>query len=377
MMKVFGQFNDKAIYDGKAKTAISVRDGVLEYLGAEIGFTPPDKVFRVYRSPATIANAAALMPGIALTNDHVSLDTAPINPKGKVLTSKMIDLKLADVDGRLGILNTLQIEPDLQLHLDAGKRELSLGYTANLVNAVEGSNFDLEQIEIVPHHLAVVTAGRCGSACSFIDHKRFDKGNDEMKVKHKAFADADGNPSMTEIVAIVQALPDALKSIPADKLAEVMPVLTEIVKAAGITIPAAGESDEGLTDEEKAAAEAEKNKATTDTDEGEPMKKDPIAVTDSKAFKDALAAATSAKVARHVEVMDKARSFLPADYAFKDKSTEQVMRDAVAVEHGTQSFSDAELDIAFKMLKKTQSKHQTFGDGGNAGKFSKLADKEI
>ena len=51
-------FSDAVTYDGQMKAAISVRDGVLEYLGSELGMSPADKIFYVYRSPATIASAA-------------------------------------------------------------------------------------------------------------------------------------------------------------------------------------------------------------------------------------------------------------------------------------------------------------------------------
>lgn len=378
-MRVYGEFQDKAIYNAAEKTAISVRDGVLEYLGSEIGYKPADKIFKVYRSPATIANAAMLMNGISLTDDHVDLNAEPAHPKGKVTSSKMIDLNQPDLLARIGILNNITVEPDVQANLDAGKRELSLGYRASLIPAVEGSNFDLEQIEIMPHHLAVVDAGRCGSVCSFIDHKRFDKGTEHMTTKkkptHKAFIDAEGNPSMTEIVAIVQALPDALAQLPADELVKLVPMLQEIVTKAG----GAAKVDEPAADDEaaKAAAEAEKAK---DNPAAEPEKKtmdeaekEKIAVADAKKIADA----TKTAVARHVEVMDKARQFLPDDYKFQGKETPQIMRDALAVEHGTQKFSDSELDVAFKLLKKTQSKYQKFGDGASTGKFTNLADKQF
>lgn len=377
-MRVYGEFRDKATYNVAEKSAISVRDGILEYLGSEIGYEPKDKMFKVYRSPATIANAAMLLNGIHLTDDHVCLDSEPANPRGQVLSSKMIDLNQPDLLTRIGILNTLRIEPDVQANLDAGKRELSLGYRATLVDAIEGSNFDLEQIEIIPHHLAVVDAGRCGSVCSFIDHKRFDKGTEHMKTTkkplHKTFIDAEGNPSMTEIVAIVQALPEALAALPADEVMKLLPTLQEIVTKAGGT--AKKEDEPALDDEAAKAAEAAKAKETPANDPAkEPVmdeaEKEKTKIADAKKITDA----SNAAVARHVEVMEKARQFLPSDYKFKDASTVQLMRDAVAVEHGTQKFSDSELDIAFKMLKKNQSQYRNFGDGAATGKFTNLADK--
>lgn len=370
MKKTLAHFRDSVAWNGQEKTAISVRDGVLEYYGAEIGYQPADKVFKVYRSPATIANAAALMRGIPVTNGHVDLDMSVATPAGEVLTARMIDLDKPEYAARLGVMNTLGIADELNSALDAGKRELSLGYRATLIESTN-PDFDLEQVEIIPHHLAVVDAGRCGSVCSFIDRK----GNDMTKKKdkgelHKAFKDAEGNPSMTEIVAIAQALPEALANLPVDELAKVLPVLQEIVSKAGSG--AAAEAAASVDADPAAEGDEPKKETTTDED---PKKE--VAVTDSKAFKDALAAGVTAAVGRHVKVMDKARQFLPEDYKFDGKSTEQVMRDTLAVEHGKQSFSDGELEIAFKMMKKTQSQHRSFGDVAATGKFSQLADKSL
>lgn len=394
MKKVYAHFRDTLIYDGKEKTAVSVRDGVLEYLGAEIGYEPADKVFKVYRSPATIANAAQLMRGIPVTNDHVDLSRPVDESKGEVLTSRMIDLDMPVEKARIGVLNTLRIDGDLQAYLDAGKRELSLGYNAALIPAPMESDFDLEQIEILPHHLAVVNAGRCGSVCSFIDHSKTEgstdmtKKTDKDKKLHKAFTDEGGAPSLTEIVAIAQSLPEALKTLPADKLMEVMPMLQEIVAMSGATAPA-----ETTGDEDPAA------KTEETTDEGGEEKPLSQAVTDSKAFKDAVAAAakkvkitdskefadavaaetkkqTAAAIAKHVAVMDKARQFLPEDFKYEGKTTAQVMKEAVATEHGKQEFSDSELEVAFKMLKVKPSSYKNFGDA-KTGKFTALADKEL
>ena len=82
--KLHRQFADIATYSDTERTAVSVRDGVLEYLGAELGLEPADHVFNVYRSPATIANAAYAMAGIPLTGNHVSLD-GPAPSDGKTL----------------------------------------------------------------------------------------------------------------------------------------------------------------------------------------------------------------------------------------------------------------------------------------------------
>lgn len=377
-MKTFHVFKDSVPYDGQLKTAISVRDGVLEYLGAEINREPFNKVFRVYRSPATIANAAGLMQGIPLTNDHVSTDYPVTDPKGTVLTSKMIDIDLPEVNARLGVVNTLDITSETDAFLNANKRELSLGYTAALIDAAPDSGYDLEQVDIMPHHLAQVNAGRCGSICSFIDHKRTEGNTMTTKAKlHKAFLDADGAPSMTDIVAIAQALPEAIATLPVDKLTEMLPVLQEIVSAAGGKAPAAAaDAAEDTVDGGEDTVEAgDEVPDKADTVPGGVANK--VAVADSKEFKDALQIATAEAIKNHIAVVEKARGFLDSNYKFEGKTTNQVMLDAVAVEHGKTKFSDSELAIAFKMLKPSKSNYTNFGDGAAGGKFAAAADKSI
>lgn len=170
MEVIHAHFKDKMFYDGKSKTAISVRDGFLEYSGAEIGKEPADKIFKIYRSPATIANVASLMKDIPLTDEHVDLDAPVSNATGKVLSATMIDFDDGNTHSKLAIKNSIDLNGDAGSILDAGKRELSLGYKGVLVE-YDGDEYDFEQRDIAPHHLAIVDQGRCGSQCSFIDKK--------------------------------------------------------------------------------------------------------------------------------------------------------------------------------------------------------------
>ena len=179
---------------------------------------------------------------------------------------------------------------------------------------------------------------------------------------HTAFVDAEGQPNLQQIVEIAQQLPEALKSVPMDKLQEIMPTLQEIVSMGGA--PAAAEEEPTLEDEETPPEE-------------EPMEdeeKPSVPVTDTAEFKDAVSSA----IRRHTEVIEKAKTFVDESYQFAGKTTDQIMRDALAVEHGKQEFSDAELSVAFKLLKKSGTDLRKFGDASaSAGKFSSIADKEL
>jgi len=82
---------------------------------------------------------------------------------------------------------------------------------------------------------------------------------------------------------------------------------------------------------------------------------------DSSKFKDAVASAVKGEVKRYAEVVNKARNFVDADYDFADKSANQVMRDALATQ-STDKFEDAELSVAFKLLRKANTDYSQFGD---------------
>lgn len=344
-------FSDAVTYDGQMKSAISVRDGVLEYLGSELDMEPADKIFYVYRSPATIASAANLMPGIPLLGDHIEPGTEGDGATSKVESASLIDAFDESTASTLAIRNMVSVDEAMQSELESGKRELSLGYTGSLV---PHDKYDFEQRDIIPTHLAVVERGRCGSGCRFLDRKPTQEAT--MPKMHKAFTDADGAASLSQIVEIAAALPEAIKSVPVDKLQELLPALQEIMAIAEAV---------GVAPSEPAA---EPEAEMVDEDPKPDEKKDePMPITDSAAFKDAVKGAVASAVKNHAVVIDKARDFVDEAYCFTDKSTVQIMRDALAVEHGATQFTDAELPVAFKLLKKASQDYKTFGDHAAEG----------
>ena len=362
--RVTMEFTDRLSFDSIKKTVISVRDGVLEYLGVEIGHEPPDKVFRVFRSPATIANAASAMSGIPITDEHVALDQLPTDTIGNVDSSEIIDLIDGDTDTRIGVKNSVHLTDAKEI--DA-KHELSLGYTADLIES-EDADYDFEQKNIIPHHLAIVEAGRCGSACSFIDKNR----GKEMKT---IFRDEDGSVNLQAVIESAKALPDVLKDVPVEKMAEIMPLLKEIAAMAQgeekATEDEAASTKEEAEDaeptaEEKAAAE-KKAKEDKEKEDKTPMK-------DSVEFKNTVAA----MIKSHTEAIEKAHDFVDETFVFAGKSTEEIMRAALESEYGKQAFTDAELPVAFKLLKKQASNLTNFGDSkAVADKFAEIGEKEL
>jgi len=343
------EFADYATYSSTDRTAVSVRDGVLEYLGVEIGVEPADKIFTIYRSPATIANAAYAMSGIPLTDEHISMVIDAPDTGSRVQDAVVIDQLDESTHSRLAVRNKLTVSDAMQVSL-SDKRQLSLGYSADLI---PHQRWDYEQININPHHLAAVPAGRCGVLCSFIDRKLPTTEPEEgetMPKMHKAFNDAEGAVSLEQVVEIATALPEAIRKVPVDKLSELVPVMQEIMSYMG---------DQGVIEEVEVEETDEEAKGMDATDTDKENDKEDFA--DSTEFKDAVAKIAGAEVKRYASVVTKARNFLDSDYDFTSKVANEVMRDALATQ-SSDKFEDAELSVAFKLLRKKESNYQNFGD---------------
>lgn len=374
--KLTRQFADLATYSVKDRTAVSVRDGVLEYLGAELGLEPADRIFTVYRSPATIANAAYKMAGIPLTDEHVSMDGAAPDTGSTVTESEVIDQIDEPTHSRLAVRNKLSVSDAMSVTL-ADKNQLSLGYYGDLV---PHSRWDFEQVNIVPHHLAAVPVGRCGPLCSFLDRKpptqpQPQEGK-EMPKLHKAFQDADGAVSLEQVMEIAMGLPEAIKKVPVDQLGKLVPSLQEVMSYA---------KEQGAMPEEETGMEDEDMETKDeDMEKKESEFADSLSKVIGKKVKDAAMVDgaikahaqkfADAEVKRYAEVVNKARNFLDADYDFIGKTANEVMRDALATQ-STDKFEDSELPVAFKLLRKSNTDYTQFGDqkpdGGLTARIAK------
>jgi hypothetical protein len=362
------QFADLATYSTTDKTAVSVRDGVLEYLGAELGLEPADRIFTVYRSPATIANAAYAMAGIPLTDEHVTIDGPAPDTGSTVTSSEVIDQLDEATHARLAVKNKLSVSDSLAVVLQ-DKRQLSLGYTADLI---PHSRWDFEQVGIVPHHLAAVSAGRCGPLCSFLDRKPPQPQKPEegtMPKLHKAFLDAEGAVSLEQIVEMATSLPDAIRKVPVDQLSKIVPALQEVMSYAkeqgAMPEEPADDPEETMEDEDMEKKESE----FADSLSKVLGKKVKVADNVADAIEKHRREFADAEVKRYAEVVNKARNFLDSDYDFTGKTANEVMRDALATQ-STDKFEDSELPVAFKMLRKADADYSKFGDSKPEGSLT-------
>lgn len=389
-------FKDFATFDSTERTAISIRSGLLKYHASEIGLDPndfADGIVTVYRSPATIFNASQKMSGIPITNEHVDMSRpAPVNG-GTVVSSEAIDIADEENDATVAIKNKLNVSDAMQKVI-VNKKELSLGYGAELV---PHDIYDFEQKDIMPHHLAIVPQGRCGSMCSFVDHKPLIENPKEAKEMKIKFIDADGQVNMQQIIEVIMALPEAIKKVPVEQVAEIIPQLQMLIETSkqvmpeesqeeseeGVTNPdgsepsgeevAGVESEDEASEEEMQDEDSEEMKDEMSEEEKEKFSDKKFDFKDSKEFKDAVAQAVKETTGKTIAVVEKARNFLKEDYVFEGKDTARIMRDALKTQT-TDKFADSELEVAFKLLKKNTSL-ANFGDSGSVNKWDEVAEK--
>lgn len=376
--------NIKITLDDNGKTLISVRDGVQEYAGIEIGLQPYDKIFKIYRSPETIRAIKDSIVGIPITNGHVELEDIPQDQiKGYVDGSELVQYEDKKLASSIAIKNNVKLQDNVIQLLDS-KNQLSLGYFAE---TVDNDLYDFEQVNIIPHHLAIVENGRCGNLCKFRDERNEMDPKDaknveesestesketetESKTSVEETKDAEAPVSLQRIAEVIKDLPEAVKLMSVEDLQQLVPVLETAINTARAATPNGQEATEGT--EMEGADQAEEK--TEVSDEGEPeskeTEKDKMNFKDSQEFKDAVMSMADVRV----DTILKAKKFLDEGYNF-DQCTTQIMRDALATQ-SKETFKDEEVGVAFKMLKKIENYSQ-FADSSKSDEWEKLKDKEI
>ncbi len=377
-------FSDRVMI-GADKTVFSVRDGVYEYLGLECGVEPAHQIFTVYRSPQSVRKAALLMNGIPVTDGHVSTDYPPSEVLATVEGAEVVPFEDESVDSTIVVKNKFATSDDVLQLIQSGKNELSLGFKAKLT---KHDVYDFEQSEFEPHHLAILDRGRCGTACRFIDRKP-DKENLNMPKLEKlqkillSFIDQDGEMTLQQLMEMVAALPEAIRSVPMEELQKLAPALKEIIEvaqAAGVEIVEPVEekpeetTDQESTEEEKDKQEGKDTEEEVDGKDKEPSDDEKLAMADGKIlFSDAQ---VKQLFVDHSAVVERARQFVDEAFDFTGKTTLQIQR-AVLDKFTDQKFTDAEVATAFKLLKPGQSMYNDFADKEASDKLDEISEKEL
>lgn len=144
------------------------RVGTQEYLGDEVD--KPDKdIVTVYRRPEEVFKKSAIdsFEGKPVTNDHppglVEGGNAMAYIKG---VCKNVHRGTGDDSDKV-IADLVIYDQVLISLIENGKREISAGYTCSYADY----NGELEQVDIVGNHVAVVDKGRAGNSVAIRDEK--------------------------------------------------------------------------------------------------------------------------------------------------------------------------------------------------------------
>lgn len=356
-------------FDSKLKKLTSIRDGVHEYFGAELDIEPADKVFKVFRSAKSVKDCAKKMGDLIITNDHISTDESATPHKiGLAITPNIENVADPSTDTTIAVIHKASIQDKLLSLVDAGKKQLSLGYKGKLI---EHDKYDFEQINITPHHLALVDAGRCGSICTFNDKggKMADRDVNILADKVADLAADGGKP-------FADALADLVKFKKEKEGKEGKKETKDMDKDDDETVPPKKKVETKDMDmEAQKKKEMEDEEKKKEGEGGKPKKGViPDNFKDSIEFKDAVLNMAKAMSLKHVAVVEKARGFLPSNYSFSDNLPCRIQRDALKTQI-SDDFADSELDAAFKMLTHNKD-YSNFGDSKPDDLIS-LADKEL
>lgn len=174
----------KTTSDGYLVTeARFARSGIYEYAGRDVG-KPEMATVRVYRPEDEVfsADAMASFAHKPITNDHPSDNVSASSWKRDAVG--FTDGRVAR-DGDFIVIPMMVADAAAIADVDAGKSELSAGYTCDLEfidgAAPDGSEYDAVMRNIRGNHIAIVDRGRAGSDCRIGDS--FTKEQPEMNLK--------------------------------------------------------------------------------------------------------------------------------------------------------------------------------------------------
>jgi len=280
----------------RVPAAIS-RVGVQTYTPDEMGVPANGKsLIYVYRPPEEVFSDVSLgsFANKPVTNDHPpELVTAK---NAKTYAVGMSGDQVTKLDDRVTTTLTI-MDADAIREIEAGKAELSNGYTADIDwtpgITPEGINYDAVQRNIVGNHIALVTKGRAGMTCRLADSQ---KGGVKMPTVMIDGVNFDAPEQTVQAVAKLQ---------------------------------------KRLADAEMSAAEMEKDMKAKE-DEMAEKEKEAQATNDAlkaqlDAAKEAVptGAALDALVADRADLLEKARTLVP-DYEWQGKDAATIRREVVA-----------------------------------------------
>jgi len=323
-----------------AVRAKAARVGTYDYAGSEVDPTNAHglrdaAVVKVLRDEATVFDQKAVRSfiGKPITDDHPLAAVTADNHRSLARGTIMGAIR----DGDHLAFDLLLTDADAIAKVQAGKRELSNGYSAALefgdFTAPDGSKCQARQTSIVGNHVAIVDRGRAGPSCAIKD----------------AFALCDAAP---------QAILDSLKEKPVMKTMLIDGLTVDIGNADTAektigTILAARDAAAAKVTELEGKAVTDAATLVTKDAEIEKLKKD---LADAKLTPAQMREAGKA----YALVADKAKS---AGITVTDAMDEAAIKRAVvdkAMGEKAKDYSDEHVAIAFDVVTKDAKPVQTF-----------------
>lgn len=178
------QFHDALTLDAPKRTkdgymavrAKAARMGVYDYAGSEVD--PENKhglrdtaIVKILRDEKTVFDTASARSfiGKPITDDHPSVPVNSTNHRDYARGTVMGAMR----EGDYLTFDLLLTDADAIAKVDAGKRELSNGYSTDLefgdFTAPDGTKCQARQTSIAGNHVALVDRGRAGSECAIKD----------------------------------------------------------------------------------------------------------------------------------------------------------------------------------------------------------------
>ena len=250
------------------------RTGIQEYLPEELGLPPAPGTVSVYRAPDEVFDpqTIASFEGMPVTEDHppegVDIENVRRFQRGHAHNVR----RGAGAESDLLLADLIITDPGLAEAILGGKREISCGYTYDLI-CLDGMYF---QHRIRGNHIAVVDAGRAGPRVSIRDRRppcpAAENGGARASVPDKSLKGKNErrktmNKSMTRLLARMARDGDT------ETVAEILEEM--IGPEADAPVPETPETPENAENAEKAekaekpAAPAGEEKPETAADEGD------------------------------------------------------------------------------------------------------------
>lgn len=314
--------------------AKAVRSGIQMYAGIEVGMTDRDMV-RIYRPAIEVQSRDSLQ---SFSHAPITID----HPSGPVTAENWRDLSVGEVstaalpDGEWIALPLILKDAKAIAAVEAGKRELSAGYTCELDMTPgitsDGQSYDGQQKTIRINHLALVDKARAGSEARIGDAAHW------------------GISPLTMSKPQEDAVSEALKTVVlGDKAAQVALADAPIIEAFKADAAKMLADAKTAHDQAMAAKDAELAKAEAERDAAK-----------AKVLSDA---DLDAKVLARGDLIAKARAIHDADYSCKSDGD---IRKAVVVAKrgaGMADKSAAYIDAAFDILAEADPVREALKDG--------------